>query len=167
VSNHLIPLAIISGAHGIRGQVKLHALTADPLDVTSYGKLQDKAGKEYDLKIISCNNDIVIAEIKGITTRNESEALRNIKLFVPRDALPETDNDEYYLEDLIGCQVKSENGEDYGIVGNIINFGAGDIIEIKLAANNEKELFPFTKATFPKIDIKNQHITINPPENVE
>ena len=167
MSNHLVPLAIISGAHGIRGQVKLHALTADPLDIVSYGILQDKSGKEYDLKIVSCNNDIVIAEIKGITTRNESEALRNVKLFVPRSALPEPEDDEYYLEDLIGCNVITENGDNFGLVSNITNFGAGDIVEIKLANTGEKELFPFTKATFPKIDTKNQRITINPPENVE
>lgn len=161
--SRLICLGIISSAHGVRGQVKIRSLTANLDDIASYGDLQDKSGRTYRLTITGHSNDMVIASMAGVTSRDDAEKLRNIELFVERSVLPVPREGEYYHEDLIGLEATTEDGSIYGKVTGINNFGAGDIVEIKLPSGKEESL-PFNKATFPIIDIKNNRLVIVPPQ---
>jgi 16S rRNA processing protein RimM len=163
--SRLICLGIISSAHGVRGQVKIRSFTSDPKAIATYGTLQDKSGKPYRLTVTGHTNNMVIASIAGIDDRNTAEKLRNIELFVERSALPKSADNEYYHEDLIGLEVIREDGSAYGKVTSISNFGAGDIVEIKLTSGKEESM-PLNKATFPVIDIKNKKLVITPPEFV-
>ncbi len=164
-NDRLIKLGVISGTHGIKGQVKIRSFTSDPADITSYGDLSDKSGKIYRLTITGQNKDTLIASVEGITNRDDAEKLRNIELYVARSALPAPEENEYYHEDLIGLEVFTQENTLYGHVISINNFGAGDITEIQLVSGDE-EFQPFNKATFPVIDIKNGRLMIAPPENV-
>ncbi len=161
--NRLIPLGVITTVHGIRGEVKIRSFTADPEDITSYGPLTDKAGKRtFDVKVTSHTKDVLIASIKGITTREDAEKLRNIELCVPRSALPAADDDEYYYEDLVGVKVFTAEGNAYGTITALHNFGAGDLVIIRLESGAD-DIMPFTKATFPNINIKEGKATIELP----
>ena len=162
----IVKLGVISSAHGVRGQVKIRSFTASPRDITSYGTLRDKAGKTYSIKITSQNNDVLIASLEGIDTRDDADRLRNTELYVERSALPEPKAGEYYLEDLIGLEIFTEENSPYGHVTSINNFGAGNIIVIKLLSG-EEEFQSFNKATFPVIDIQNKRLVICPPEALE
>src|SRR5277367_5357467 len=102
--SRLIPLGVITTTHGVRGQVKIRSFTADPGDITAYGPLKDVSGRLFDITITGGTKDALIASIKGITTREEAESLRNTELLIARDALPETGKHEYYLEDLAGLK---------------------------------------------------------------
>ena len=164
--DRLIRLGVISGAHGVRGQVKIRSFTASPEDLTSYGALRDAAGRQYNLRVTSNHNGTLIASIDGVTDRNAAEALRNIELCIPRSALPDTDENEYYLEDLVGIAVQHEDGTPYGRVLSVQNYGAGDVVEIRQVSGDEV-FFPFTRQTFPVIDIAGGKIVIAPPETVE
>lgn len=163
VPSHLICLGVIIAAHGVRGQVKLRSFTTHPEDIGDYGDLCDTQGKTYRLTVITSNNDTVIASIEGIADRDTAEKLRNIELFVERSKLPAPPENEYYYNDLIGLKVISGNGTAYGQVTGVHNFGAGDIVDIKLVSGKE-ECMPFNKATFPVIDIKNKTLVISPPD---
>jgi 16S rRNA processing protein RimM len=162
-SSSLICLGVITAAHGVRGQVKLKSFTAHPKDIASYGELHDAQGRAYCLTVITCNNDTVIASIKGIEDREAAEKLRNIELFIERSKLPEPSGNEYYYNDLVGLAVVTESGAAYGQVTGIHNFGAGDIVDIRHISGKE-ECMPFNKATFPVIDMKNKTLVISPPE---
>ena len=162
-NKQLISLGTIATAHGIRGEVKLRSFTADPYDITSYGPLSDKTGKQYNITVTGGTKDALIARIEGVTTRDAAEALRNTELFVARDALPETDEHEYYHADLIGIKLSLESGEAFGTITGVHNFGAGDLVAVMLASG-EEELLPFSKATFPNFDIKKGMGIIVPPE---
>ena len=164
-SKHVV-LGVITAPHGVRGQVKIKSFTSDPADLTAYGELSDGKGTVYALRVKGEAKGLLIAQIDGVNDRNAAERLRGTELGVDASRLPEPDEDEYYIEDLIGLVVTQANGETYGRVTAVHNFGAGDIIEIERASDNKREQLLFNHDTFPTIDLTAGTITITPPEYI-
>lgn len=166
----LICIAKIVAAHGIKGAVKIKSFTEDPLSVADYPVLYNKdASVEYEVEVQSCNKDVLISYIDGISDRNEAELLKGKELYVYRDDFEEEGDEEFYYEDLVGLRVKLENGKEHGVIKSIQNYGAGDIVEVQLRNNNKKELYPFIVEIFPKINVKSGMVIIVPPhiENID
>jgi 16S rRNA processing protein RimM len=162
-----ICVARIGAAHGIRGAVKLWTFTEDPFAVTRYGQLTTKDGaRQFELAQAREARDHLVATFKGVTTRNEAERLNGLELYVARDKLPATDQDEYYHADLIGLAAITATGEPLGKVIAIHNFGAGDIIEIAPPAGTTIML-PFSNAVVPTVDIAGGRVVIALPEEIE
>jgi 16S rRNA processing protein RimM len=162
-----ICVARIGAAHGVRGAVKLWTFTEDPLAVTHYGPLATKDGaRRFEVTQTREAKGHLVATIKGITTRDEAERLNGIELYVPRDKLPATDEDEYYHADLIGLAAVTTTNEPLGQVIAIHNFGAGDIIEIAPPAGTTIML-PFSNAVVPTIDIAAGRVVIALPEEID
>src|SRR5215475_12705157 len=162
-----ICVARIGAAHGVRGAVKLWTFTEDPLAVMRYGSLSTKDGaRQFELAQAREAKDHLVATFKGITTRNEAERLNGLELYVSRDKLPATDEDEYYHADLIGLAAITTTAEPLGKVIAIHNFGAGDIIEIAPPAGTTIML-PFSNAVVPTVDIASGRVVIALPEEVE
>jgi 16S rRNA processing protein RimM len=162
-----ICVARIGAAHGVRGAVKLWTFTEDPLAVKDYGPLTTKDGaRQFELAQVREAKDHLVVTLKGITTREDAERLNGIELYVPRDRLPETDDDEYYHADLIGLAAVNPADEPLGRVIAIHNFGAGDIIEIA-PAKGATMLLPFTNAVVPTVDLTNGRVVIELPQEIE
>jgi 16S rRNA processing protein RimM len=162
-----ICIARIGAAHGVRGAVKLWTFTEDPLAVKSYGPLTTKDGaRQFEVTQIREARDHLVATLKGITTRDEAERLNGIELYVTRDRLPATDDDEYYHADLIGLAAVNSANEPLGRVIAIHNFGAGDIIEIA-PPDGATMLLPFTNAVVPTVDLKGGRVVIELPDEIE
>src|SRR6201992_2621846 len=126
-----ICVARIGAAHGVRGAVKLWTFTEDPFAVKEYGPLSTKDGaRQFEIASARQAKDHLVATFKGVATREEAERLNGVELYVPRDRLPATEDDEYYHADLIGLSAVTTAGEPLGRVVAIHNFGAGDIIAI-------------------------------------
>lgn len=160
-------VAVIAGAHGIRGDVRIKSFTADPEGLAAYGPLTDKAGaREFRIKVHGLAGDLVRAHIKGVDDRNAAEALTGVELYVERDRLPKPEEDEFYHSDLIGLRAELEDGSDYGVVRALHDFGAGDVIEIALTTGGTVVL-PFTRAVVPAVDIEAGRVVIVLPEEVE
>jgi 16S rRNA processing protein RimM len=119
----------ISGAHGIRGAVKLKSFAANPADIATYGPLRTTDGRVVDILRMKPGKDEFIADLKDVRDRNQAEALAGTDLFVARDRLPPPAADEFYLADLMGREVASD-GKVLGTVSGIQNFGAGDLLEL-------------------------------------
>ena len=133
-----ICIARIGAAHGVRGAVKLWTFTDDPLAVKSYGPLITKDGaRQFEVTQAREAKDHLVATLKGVSTREEAERLNGIELYIARDRLPATDDDEYYHADLIGLAAVNAANEPLGRVIAIHNFGAGDLIEIAPAAGRD------------------------------
>src|SRR5579859_5652029 len=98
---NLILVGQVAGAFGVRGEVKITAFTADPRNLLSYKTLTRQDGSP-GLTLVSgrTQKGQVICRAKEVATREEAEALRGLKLFIPREALPQPDEDEFYLTDL-------------------------------------------------------------------
>jgi 16S rRNA processing protein RimM len=160
-------VARIGAAHGVRGAVKLWTFTEDPFAVTRYGPLSTKDGaRSFEVAHAREAKGFLVATLKGIMTRNEAERLNGLELYVAREHLPATEDDEYYHADLIGLAAETAAGEPLGKVIAIHNFGAGDIIEIAPPAGATM-LLPFSNAVVPTVDLKGGRVLIELPEEIE
>ena len=161
-----ICVARIGAAHGVRGAVKLWTFTEDPLAVKAYGPLLTKDGaRQFEVTHAREAKGHLVATLKGITTREEAERLNGIELYVARENLPDTDEDEYYHADLIGLAAVNAASEPIGRVTAIHNFGAGDIIEIA-PAHGATMLLPFTNAVVPSVDLAAGRVVIELPDEI-
>ena len=154
-------LGKIAAAHGIRGEVKIKTFTAEPEAIASYGRVELEDGRSFAVERTRLTKDCVIATLSGIRDRNEAEELRGQRLYVPRDRLGETeDEDEFYLVDLIGLECRRATGEVVGKVVAVENFGAGDLLEIKPADSEQTLYVSFSKAFVPEVDVAGGFVTV-------
>lgn len=162
-----ICVARIGAAHGVRGAVKLWTFTEDPIAVKDYGPLMTKDGaRQFEVTHVREARDHLVATLKGIATREDAERLNGIELYIARDNLPDTDEDEYYHADLIGLAAVNAANEPLGRVIAIHNFGAGDIIEIA-PTQGPTMLLPFTNAVVPTVDLAGGRVVIELPQEIE
>ena len=162
-----ICIARIGAAHGVRGAVKLWTFTEDPLAVKRYGRLMTKDGaRQFEVTHVREAKGHLVATLKGIATREEAERLNGVELYVAREKLPDTSEDEYYRADLIGLAAVNAAGEPLGRVIAIHNFGAGDIIEVA-PPNGATMLLPFTHAVVPRVDLRGGRVVIELPDEIE
>ncbi|SEN03074.1 ribosome maturation factor RimM [Bradyrhizobium sp. OK095] len=163
----LVCVARIGAAHGVRGAVKLWTFTEDPFAIKRYGPLLSKDGKrQFEVATAREAKDHLVATFKGVATRDEAERLNGIELYVAREKLPATDDDEYYHTDLIGLDAVTTTGEPLGRVFAIHNFGAGTIIEIT-PLRGTTMLLPFTSAVVPEVDLAGGRVVIELPQEIE
>jgi 16S rRNA processing protein RimM len=162
-----ICVARIGAAHGVRGAVKLWTFTEDPLAVKRYGPLMTKDGaRQFEVTSAREAKGHLVASLKGIATREDAERLNGLELYVAREKLPATEQDEFYHADLIGLAAVNAAGEPLGKVIAIHNFGAGDIIEIAPPARTSM-LLPFTNAVVPSVDLAGGRVVIELPAEIE
>jgi 16S rRNA processing protein RimM len=156
-------LGQIGAAHGVRGEVRLRSFTSEPHAIASYGPLETEDGRIFKIETMRPAKDHFVARLSGVRDRNAAEQLSNIKLYVPRERLPEPDEpDEFYHADLIGLAVLDPTGESLGTVIAVHNFGAGDLIEVKPDTGGTTELIPFDEAHVPVVDVAAGRIVVSP-----
>jgi 16S rRNA processing protein RimM len=148
-----ILLGTITGVHGIRGEVVIKAYTQAPENIAAYGPLVDRSGKRsFIIKVKRLTSIGVVAHIEGITTRTAAQELKGIELHVDRDRLPAIADSEFYYADLIGLTAVDCRGTTIGEIVSVANYGAGDLLEIRLLGRMATELIPFAEAFVPQID---------------
>ncbi len=155
--------------HGVGGEVRLCSFTGVPDAIAAYQPLLDASGQRQ-FSIVSLRplkDAMFIAKIAGVTSRAGAGALTNTELYVPREALPGAGEEEFYLADLIGLAARTEAGEAFGKVVDVLNFGGGDILEISRAGDGETLLLPFKKEIFPHVDLAAGCVTFVPPAEIE
>jgi 16S rRNA processing protein RimM len=167
-----ILMAKIGAPHGIRGEVRVTSFADDPLAFGDYGPLSDEAGKTYKVQKARPAKNVLVVSFKGINTREQVEGLRGTELFIERDCLPDnTDEDEFYVNDLIGMDVLDEEGVLVGTILGVPNFGAGDLLEIAPLKKNggfsDKTWYlGFTRENVPEIDFDKWFVKVKPPLEV-
>lgn len=163
----LILVGRVAGAFGVRGEVRISAYTADPLALAQYKSLVREDGSPA-LTITSARavKDGIIARSPQISSKEEADALRGLKLHVLRSDLPEPEEDEYYLTDLIGLAAVTPQGGTVGRIKAVQDFGAGDILEIAPAAGGQTWYLAFTRENAPTVDIAGGKVVIVRPVEV-
>ena len=147
-------LGRIAGAHGIRGEVLVHTYTEAPESIGAYGALSDASGsRQLTIKVVRVTPKGVIARVAGVADRNAAEALKGIELYVDRARLPAAAEGEYYHADLVGLTAVDAEARTIGRIIAVQNFGAGDLLEIRLTGSSKTELVPFRDAFVPEVDL--------------
>jgi 16S rRNA processing protein RimM len=147
-------LGRITGAQGLKGEVVVHSYADRPEDIAAYGPLSDAEGQRtLELTVVRVAEKGVIARVAGIGDRTQAEALKGTELWVERARLPETQEGEFYHADLVGLRAVAPDGTEIGEVVAVQNYGAGDLLEIRLANTRRTELVAFTDAFVPEIDV--------------
>jgi 16S rRNA processing protein RimM len=163
-----ICLGQIGAAHGVRGEVRLWSFTADPQAIADYGPLETEDGRTVQIKSLRAAKDHFVAQLKDVADRDAAERLTNVKLYVPRERLPQPSApDEFYHADLIGLAVVDRAGTTRGTVVAVHNFGAGDLIEVKPTDGNTTQLLPFDEATVPVVDLAAGQLVVVEPQSDE
>ena len=166
---HLVLVGRFGAAHGVRGELRLKSFTEDPAAIRGYAPLTDASGaRKFVLSALRVvKDDMCVVRVEGVADRDAAEKLTNIDLYVARENLPPPDEDEFYQADLIGLEAVTESGEAYGTIERVLDFGAGDILEICPPDGGETRLVPFTKAAVPLVDIAARRVVIVPPVEIE
>jgi 16S rRNA processing protein RimM len=162
-------MGVFGAPQGVRGEVRVKSLTGDPSAIGAYGPLTDKdRGRRFVFESLRpLKGDMLVARVDGVSTRTAAEALKRVEIFARRDQLPPPSGDEFYYEDLVGLEAVSAAGAPIGRVVSLMNYGAGDVLEIAPAEGGETLLLPFTKRVAPRIDFDAGRIVIEPPREVE
>jgi 16S rRNA processing protein RimM len=167
--DRLILMGVFGAPQGVRGEVRVKSLTAEPSAIGAYGPLTDKKRVRafvFD-SLRPLKDDMLVARVAGVATRDAAEALRGVEIFARRDQLPPPAHDEFYYDDLVGLEAVDTAGGRIGRVASLMNFGAGDVLEIAPAQGGETLLLPFTKSVARRIDFDTGRIVIEPPHEVE
>lgn len=154
-------LGLIVGSKGLRGEVKVKSYTDDPQDVAAYGPVSTDDDRTLNLTVTGAGKGVIIANVEGVEDRTQADALKGLRLYVERSALPPPDADSLYQADIVGLKAVRTDGESLGEVVAFHNFGAGDVMEVQ-AEGRESILIPFTDAAIAEVDIAGQQILITP-----
>ena len=156
----------IVNVHGIKGVMKFQPSLTSAHLLTRLNPLSDKENKKhFEMTLVGKKGAFWLVSAKGITDRTTAEKFKGMELYADREKFPEIADDEYYCCDLIGLDVMVD-GQTFGHIVNVLNYGAGVILEIK--TNNGKVIdLPFSKTLFPKVDIANHQIELILPDELK
>ena len=134
-----LQVGVISSTHGIRGEVKVFPTTDDPLRFKKLKKVFLDTGRErleFEVQSVRFFKQFAIVKFKGIDNINDIEKYKGKGIFVPREDAVPLDEDEYYIADLIGMEVFTEDGH-FGVVKDVIETGANEVYIIESDEHGE------------------------------
>ena len=162
----LIAVGKMVNVHGIKGVVKIKPYLTHGKNLPQFNPLTDKMGKKsFEVSISGTQGECLLANLKGITTREVAEQFKGLELYADRSKLPAVEDNEFYCCDLKGMKVVKD-GAEFGKIVAVMNFGAGDILEIKTMKGKQLD-FAFSRRTFPRVDIEKKELEIVIPEGME
>lgn len=154
----------IGRAHGILGEATIEVRTDEAEDRFAIGAVLE-TDSHGDLTVVSArvHNGILLLGFQGIEDRNSIEALRNELLYAEVDIqAPGIDEDDYHVLQLVGCTAYLVDGDEFGVVTDVLNLPGQDVLAIKSA--DGEVLIPFVRQLVPVVDVKAQRMTVIPPD---
>ena len=161
MTDNLICIAKITKPHGIRGQAKLMSYAEKPEDIFKYPCLYDDKLNEYILKLNVQNNNMFIVNFNNNKSRNLVEEIAGTKLYITREMMPKSEQDEYYHTDLEGLEVIDLEQKLHGHIKEIHNFGAGDLIEMKILDSKETIFLPFGQEFVSEVNLAKKYLVFD------
>ena len=162
----LFRIGQITGAHGIKGDVKVYPVTSDPERFFSMDTVllaregEEDHPKEVEITKASHFKNMILMHFKGVEDRNSAEPLAGVSLWVTRENALPLEEDEYYFKDLLGLSVVDEEGEDCGTVVDILETGSNDVLVVEDPSGKEI-LLPIIEECVLDIDLDQGRITIH------
>ncbi len=157
----------IGGSFGVHGELRLKSFCADPSAIADYTPLFTEGGRRFAQVVLTGQiKNGFTARLDGVITKEDADALRNVSLYADRSLMPSLPDDEYYYADLIGLTVLDTGGAPLGTVKQVMDHGAGDLLEINVTGQSETVLLPFTRAAVPTVDLEQGRIIADPPDGL-
>ncbi|MEJ6574753.1 MAG: ribosome maturation factor RimM [Actinomycetes bacterium] len=157
-------VARIGRAHGVLGEATIEVRTDQPEDRFYIGSVLATEPTTFGpLTITSVrdHNGTLLLGFQGVKDRNQVEELRNVLLLAEVDIEAVSSEDDFHVQQLLQCQVSTQDGVELGPVTDVINLPGQDVLAVDY--NGREVLIPFVKAIVPVVDVKNRKITIVPP----
>ncbi|MBV1700544.1 MAG: 16S rRNA processing protein RimM [Hyphomicrobiales bacterium] len=164
----MVALGMLGAPHGVRGEIRLKSYTQNGADFAAYGPVE-LLGQRRVLAIERfrhLKDDMFVVKFRAIEDRDAVQLLGGQEIGVRRALLPQAAEEEFYHADLLGLTAQTLEGTVLGVIRQVHNFGAGDILEIA-PAKGESLLLPFTRKIVPQVDIAGGFVRIVLPEEVE
>lgn len=169
MKNDLLEVGKIINTHGLRGEVKVVPWMDAPEDFEELGKVYLKTREENILltvKSVRYQKNNLIVKFAEFDDINEVERYKNCVLYADRDALGELPEGTYYIVDLIGLTVYTEDGERVGVIDDVFNTGANDIYDVK-REGKKNLLLPVIDEVVKEVDINNGRVTVHIMEGLD
>ncbi len=155
-------VGVIANTHGIRGEVKVFPTTEDPQRFKGMKEILLDTGKEkLELEVASVKffKNLVILKFKGIDNINDIEKYKGMDLLVTRENAIPLEEGEYYIADIIGAKVITEDGEDFGVLKDVLTTGANDVYVVE--HEGKEVLLPVIPDCVLARDMENKVVTIH------
>lgn len=165
-NSDLIPVGRISGTHGIRGQLKLHSYSGnlDSLQNAGQVTLRDENGIHHGVTIRRAvyHGGKILLTLAGLDDINQALGLVGHELCLRRDQFPQTDDGEYYWQDLLGLRVVTDCDYELGRLTDIMETGANDVYLVKHPDTGKEHLIPAIANVIRDVDLHRKVMTITP-----
>ena len=172
----MIVMGRIVAPYGIYGWVKVQVSTEaiDSLydypewwigreDNSTQPGIKNSPWQKYVVEHLKIHNDVLIAKLKGVDDRDAAFALKSKHVAVPREAFPEPDEGEYYWTDLMGLNVTNQQNVPLGVIADVFETGANDVIVVKDPKNGKERLLPFVDQTILEVDLAQKTMLVDWP----
>jgi 16S rRNA processing protein RimM len=157
-------VGVITGSYGVRGEARLKSFCAEPSAIADYSPLWGEDGNSYSISLTRPVKGGFGARLGGVTSKEQADSLKGLKLYANRAELPALPDDEFYHTDLIGLNVLDTGGEKLGRVNAVHDHGGGAMLEITGPKIKGSTLLLFTLENVPTVDLSGKRIVIDPPE---
>lgn len=159
----LLQVGVITTTHGVRGEVKVFPTTDDSARFKELKKVLLDTGKgtlELEIAGVKFFKNLVILKFKGIDDINEVEKYKKCGLYVAREDAVALDENEYFIADLIGLKVWSDEDEELGELTDVLQTGANDVYVVR-QEDGEELLLPAIKECVKEVDLKERKILVH------
>lgn len=158
-----IKVGKITSSHGIKGEVKIYPLTDFPSRFNKGNKVYIDA-KEMIIERSRLQKNTYIVKFEGFDDINEILGFKDKYLEIYKEQLTELKEGDYYIFDIVGCEVYDDKGNHIGIVKSVFSTGNNDVYVVK--DNSKEHLIPAIKQVISSIDIGEKKIIITPIEGL-
>ena len=138
--NDYLQVGVITSTHGIKGEVKVFPTTDDARRFDTLEKVYLDTGRKLlplEVENVKYFKQFVIVKFKGINNINDVEQYRQMPILVSREDAVDLEDDEYFIADIIGMKVVTEDGEEFGVLEDVMETGANDVYVVSTKEHGE------------------------------
>ena len=158
-----LQVGVISSTHGVRGEVKVFPTTDDVTRFRQLKKVYLDTGREMlplEIQNVKFFKQFAILKFKGIDNINDIEKYRGKSLMIDREDAVDLEEDEYFIADMIGMKVCTEDGSEFGTLKDVMETGANDVYVVELP-DHQEVLLPAIKECILDVDLEENVMTVH------
>jgi len=157
-----IVMGKILGPHGIKGWIKIHPFTEKKDSLIDHKILMaskdEKLWQSFEVESMDVGDKFILAKFKGVDDRNAAEKLNKFFIGLDKSSLPKLDENNYYWHELIGLDVKNNEGMHFGKVDSLIETGANDVLVV---LGDKEYLIPYIKQVILEVNLETNMIRVD------